>query len=250
MNTLGTWTLFRREMKRFAAVWMQTIATPVITNLLFFLVFGVALAARGGSEDYLAALVPGLAIMGLMQNSFGNPLGSLMIAKFTNAVTELLTIPLRGFEVTIAYLSASIVRGTLIAIVTVLVGMAFTHVTFAHPLLIILYALLIGSTFASLGIVVGIVSKDFDQAGIVQNFILTPMMYLGGVFFPTTALPGVWGVIAHFNPLLYMVDGFRGAFLGQGEIAFSISLAVTFVAFAVSFSLAAWVFESGYKLRT
>ena len=252
MNTRGVLTLFNKETARFREVWSQTLAAPVVSNLLFMTIFGVAFAGRGGtsSQEYLSALVPGLAAMGIMINALQNPLGSLIVAKYTNFIGELLTIPLRGFEVALAYIGAAVSRGVLVGIITVAVGSLFAPVSFAHPLLIILFAVLLGGTFASIGTICGAIFNDFDQVAMVQNFIVTPLIYLGGVFFSVGALPGVLGAVARFNPVFYLIDGFRYGFIGTADAPLALSLLVTSVCFVLTFSIASWIFQTGYKLKT
>ena len=252
MNTRGIVTLFNKETARFREVWSQTLAAPVVSNLLFLTIFGTVFTAggRGDSGAYLQSLIPGLAAMGIMMNAFQNPLGSLIVAKYTNIISELLTIPLKGFEIALAYIGAAVLRGVLVGIITVVVGMLFTSIGFAHPLIIIAFALLLGGIFASLGTIFGAVFNDFDQMSMVQNFIVTPLIYLGGVFFPIGSLPGVAGHIARFNPIFYLIDGFRYGFLGHSEAALSLSFAVTIIFFASTFAIASWIFQTGYRLKT
>lgn len=252
MNTLGVWTVFKKETARFREVWTQTLIAPVVSNALFMMIFGVAFAGREGSssQTFLAALIPGLAAMGIMMNALQNPMGSLIVAKYTNTIGELLTIPLRGFEVAVAYIGASVLRGVLVGAVTVLVGFFFAPVTFVHPLIIVLFAFLLGGTFASIGTICGALFNDFDQMAMVQNFIVTPLVYLGGVFFSISALPGVVGQIARFNPVFYLIDGFRYGFIGHADARFALALTVAIVFFLATFSIASWIFHTGYKLKT
>ena len=253
MNPRGTFTLFNKEIQRAREVWLQTILAPVISNILFLMVFGVALSGERTpfpGVNFLSFLIPGLAAMGAMSNSIQNPMSSLIIAKYTNNIQEILMIPLRGFELCLAYVGAGIVRGTLVAVVTVLVGMFFTRVPFAHPLLVIVFMLLLGGIFSSVGAVIGIAAKEFDDAAIVPTFILTPLMYLGGVFYSIQSLPGLFARASKFNPIFYMIDGFRYAFLGHSETTLALSLGITLAAFIITFGIASWMFQTGYRLKT
>lgn len=253
MNTRGIFTLFYKEIYRFKEVWSQTVLAPVVSNLLFLLVFGVALSGSPSpfaGVGYLAFLIPGLAAMGGMTNSVQNPMSSLIIAKFTNNIGELLMIPLRGFEVCLAYIGAGIVRGAIVSIVTVVVGLFFTKIPFASVPLIIVFLLLLNGIFSSVGVIIGILAKEFDDASIVPTFILTPLMYLGGVFYSIHTLPSFFAAASRFNPIFYMIDGFRYAFLGVGEAPLALSLGVTAGFFAITFAIASWMFETGYRLKT
>jgi ABC-2 type transport system permease protein len=253
MNPRGTFTLFWKEIHRFKTVWTQTLLAPVISNLLFLLVFGVALSIQPSpfaGVAYLTFLIPGLAAMGAMSNAVQNPMGSLIIAKFTNNIAELMMIPLKGWELCLAYVSAGILRGFLVAAVTVIVGMLFAPLTFAHPLLILVFIILLGGIFSALGSIIGIMAKEFEDASVVPTFILTPLMYLGGVFYSVTSLPPLFAKLSMYNPLFYMIDGFRYAFLGAGEAPIWLSLAVTAVAFALTYGIASAMFQKGYRLKT
>lgn len=251
MNTRGVWTLFNKETARFREVWSQTLAAPVVSNLLFLTIFGTVFAAGGNdSGAYLHSLIPGLAAMGIMMNAFQNPLGSLIVAKYTNIISELMTIPLKGWEIALAYISAGVFRGMLVGVITIAVGFFFVHVGFAHVLMILLFSVLLGGTFASLGTIFGAIFHDFDQMSMVQNFIITPLIYLGGVFFPVSAIPGLAGQIAKFNPLYYMIDGFRYGFTGTHEAPLILSFVVTGLFFVISYSIASWIFQTGYRLKT
>lgn len=253
MNPRGTWTLFYKEIARFKEVWMQTILAPLISNLLFLLVFGLTLSKEASPVPgfaYLTFLIPGLAAMGAMSNAIQNPMSSLIIAKYTNNIQELLMIPLRGYEISLAYIGAGIVRGFLVAASTVLVGMIFTPVPFSNPALIIIFLTLLGGIFSSVGAIIGIVAKEFDGASIIPTFILTPLMYLGGVFYSINHLPGIFASLSKFNPIYYMIDGFRHAFLGTSEISVSLSLGITVLCFVATFGIASAMFQKGYRLKT
>ncbi len=249
----STWTLFYKEVKRFMDVWMQTLGAPIVSNLLYFVLFGSIVGASRGAEgfnEYLPVLIPGLAAMALMMNAFNNPLGSIMIAKYSNAIRELLTYPMKGRHIVAAYLGAALVRGISVAVVTLLVGMIFARLPFAQAVWIPIFALLIGIIFASLGIIVAIFAKTFDQSSMVLTFILTPLIYLGGVFYSVDMLPEQIQIISRFNPIFYFVDGFRYGFLGYGDASIWLSLAVTGTIALVTFSIASRIFGTGYKLRT
>lgn len=253
MNPRGIYTLFTKELRRAREVWLQTILAPVMSNLLFLLVFGVALSdSPSPFEDvaYLAFLIPGLAIMGGINNAVQNPMSSLIIAKYTNNIAELLMIPMRGFELGLSHVAAGVVRGVIVSAVTIIVGMFFVSVPFYSWPLILLFTLLINGIFSSLGAIIGIVAKEFDDASVIPTFILTPLTYLGGVFYSINSLPPFFAAASKFNPIFYMIDGFRYGFLGTGEAPLALSLGVTAGIFACTFGIASWMFESGYRLKT
>jgi ABC-2 type transport system permease protein len=246
-------TLFYKEIQRFREVWLQTLLAPVMSNLLFLLVFGVALAESPSPFEgvaYMAFLIPGLAAMGSMTNAVQNPMSSLIIAKYSNNIQELLMIPLKGFELCFAFVAAGIVRGVMVAGVTIAVGAIFANLSYHSISLIILVNILLGAIFSSLGAIIGIVAKEFDSASIIPTFVLTPLIYLGGVFYSIETLPPFFAAASRFNPLFYMIDGYRFAFLGVGEAPFMLSLAVMAAFFVITFGIASWMFQTGYRLKT
>lgn len=253
MNTLGVYTLIKRELIRIKEVWKQAVFAPALTNLLFLLIFGVAIADRVtsfGEFSYMSILIPGLVAMGLMINSMQNPLFSIIISKYTNNIGDLLLLPLTGFELAISYLAGGLVRGFIVGAVTLIVGVFFAPIPFSHPLLILLFTLLLGGIFASIGAIVGVVASDFDKANVVPTFIITPLVYLGGVFYSIETLPPLIQTISRFNPIFYMVDGFRYGFLGTGDAPIALSLGITLAIFIFFLSLVSWIFHTGYNLKS
>ncbi len=253
MNIRGVATLIKKEFIRMKDVWKQSLLAPVVSNLLFFVVFGVALADRSPGFEafpYLTILVPGLIAMGLMMNSLQNPIFSLVISKYTNNIGDLLVLPLTGMELAFSYIFAGAARGFVIGIVTLFVGMLFTSIPFTHPFLILLFAMLMGGAFASFGAMIGIWSNEFDQANFIPTFVINPLIYLGGVFYSVADLPGFLQTATRFNPIFYMVDGFRFAFLGVGDANIWLSLGVTTFFFVFFFAIASWMFHTGYKLKS
>ncbi len=253
MNKRGLYTLFRKEVARVTGIWRQTVIAPVITNILFLVIFGVALSEQAssfGEYGYLAVLIPGLIAMGIMTNALQNPMGSLIIAKYSNNIYDILMLPLHGYELALAYISAGLVRGVMVGAATLVAGMFFVSVPFSHPFIILIFTILLGIIFASIGLIIGIVNDDFDKASVIPTFVITPLIYLGGVFYSVSTLPGIFGTISKFNPILYFVDGFRYGFLGVGDAPVWLSLLVTASIAALTFSIAAWMFHTGYKLKS
>lgn len=252
MNYLGIFTLFKREVDKVFSIWRQTLISPLVTNLLFMVVFGVALKTRVSAFegfDYLSVLVPGLAAMAIMMNSQQSPTGSLILAKYTNQMNDLLMLPLQGFELALGYIGGGMLRGLMVAGSTIVAGAFFTPIPVHNILLILIFALLISGIFASIGVILGISSKDFDEAAMLPTFVFTPLIYMGGVFFSVSSLPGVFGTVAKLNPLFYLVDGFRYGFLGVGDAPIWLSLTITASIFAFTYGIASWMFQSGYKIK-
>lgn len=248
----GVWTLFRKEILRFWKVSFQTVAAPVITALLYLLIFSHVLESRVQvypGVSYTTFLIPGLMMMSLLQNAFANSSSSLIQSKVMGNIVFLLLTPLSYVEFFCAFLLAAIIRGLVVGACVWLVALFYVDLPVAHPLLILLFAILGGGLLGALGIIAGIWAEKFDQMAAFQNFIIMPLSFLSGVFYSIHSLPPFWQKVSYLNPFFYMIDGFRYGFFGTGDIAPEVSLAVV----GSSFLLLSWVtlrmLKSGYKLR-
>lgn len=253
MNLLGLYTLAKKESLRFIEVWTQTILSPVVSNLLFLMVFGALFLERTtpfAGVDYLTFLIPGLAVMGFIVNNFQNPSSSLVLAKYTGTIPELLMLPLRGWEMAVAYIVPGIVRGVIVAAVTVAVGAFFIPIYFNAPLVLIGATLLLGILFGSIGVIIGVWAKQFDQMSAVTSFIITPLIYFGGVFYSVASLPAPFDAISKYNPIFYGVDLFRYGFLGVGDAPLGLSFLITGAMALVAFLIAWRIFATGYRLKS
>ena len=251
-NPLGTWTLFKRETKRFMKVWMQTIASPVFSNLLYFAIFGISLQRAVPIEgvSYLQFLVPGLIIMGMITNSYLNPASSIMIMKYQGLITDMMTIPLKHIEKFIAFTASAVIRSFIVGIVTLITASFFVSFDYHSIPLILLSGFLVAFFFACFGIIIGIWADEFDRQNFVQTFVVTPLIFLGGVFYPVTKLPGIFQTLSRFNPMVYMIDLMRYGFTGVSEFAIGTSLLVLSLG-TVAIAVAAYMLmRSGYKLQT
>ena len=251
----GAWTLFRKEVLRFWKVSFQTVAAPVLTSLLYLLIFSHVLeshvAVFDGRVRYAEFLVPGLVMMSVLQNSFANSSSSLIQSKITGNLVFVLLAPLSPRELFAAYVAGAMVRG-----ITVGAGVFLVTLTFApalalpaHPLWAVAFVLLGSAILGTLGLVAGIWADKFDQLAAFQNFIIVPLTFLSGVFYSIHSLPPFWQAASHFNPFFYMIDGFRYGFFGLGDVAPTTSLAVV-GAFALFLAaLALVLIGRGWKLR-
>ena len=251
----GAWTLFRKEVLRFWKVSFQTVAAPVLTSLLYLLIFSHVLeshvAVFDGRVRYTEFLVPGLVMMSVLQNSFANSSSSLIQSKITGNLVFVLLAPLSPRELFAAYVAGAMVRG-----ITVGAGVFLVTLTFApalalpaHPLWAVAFVLLGSAILGTLGLVAGIWADKFDQLAAFQNFIIVPLTFLSGVFYSIHSLPPFWQAASHFNPFFYMIDGFRYGFFGLGDVAPTTSLAVV-GAFALFLAaLALVLIGRGWKLR-
>jgi ABC-2 type transport system permease protein len=253
MNAIGFRTLVEKETRRFLAVPGQTVAQPVITTSLYFLVFGYALGGQVRELDgvpYVRFIVPGLVMLAVIQNSFLNSASSMFIAKIQGTIVDLLVAPLSPVELLSAYVLAASGRGLLVGTVVWLVAGTFTGFQLAHPGWVIAFSLAVSITFALLGLAVAIWSDKFEQLNLVPTFLITPLTFLGGVFYSAHVLPEPWASITRLNPILYMVEGLRYGVLGRAGASPYGGLGLCVGVALVVWSLVWWMLASGYKLRT
>lgn len=248
----GLWTLFRKEILRFWKVSFQTVAAPVMTALLYLLIFSHVLESHVQvypGVAYGAFLIPGLIMMSLLQNAFANSSSSLIQSKVMGNIVFLLLTPLAYWEVFAAFLAAAILRGLVVGGCIWLVALFFVELPVAHPWLILVFAVLGGGLLGVLGIIAGIWAEKFDQMAVFQNFIIMPLSFLSGVFYSIHSLPPFWQKVSHLNPFFYMIDGFRHGFFGVGDMDPAISLSIVALSFLALSWLTLYLLKSGYKLR-
>lgn len=248
----GFYTLFLKEWLRFWKVAVQTVLAPMLTSLLYLLVFSHTL--RGAVDvfpgvSYTQFLIPGLAMMAVLQNAFANSSSSLMQSKMQGNIVFVLLPPLSHLEFFFAYLLAAIGRGLVVGLGMFLFTVWFVHVPVANPLWIIVFALAGSGVLGTLGIIAGMHSDKVDELSVFTNFIILPLTFLAGVFYSIHSLPLFWQKLSYLNPIFYMVDGFRHGFFGRGDVSPWFSLAVVSVVFAVISCWALWLIKTGYKLR-
>jgi len=243
-------TLIRREIKRFMKVIAQTVITPLVNSSLYLLIFGVSLGRNINIAleiPYLAFLIPGLVMMGCMNNAFQNSASSIVSQKFQGELEDLKVAPISPFQIVWAMSLGGLIRGLVVACITFLVGEAFYFFSYQellaihHPLALMVFLIVGGLIFANIGIWLGFWAKSFDHMGAITGFILTPLMYLGGVFFSVSNLHPFWQAVAHVNPMLYLINGVRFGILGVSDVA-------PLHAFGVA--AVAWVFTYFLALRT
>jgi ABC-2 type transport system permease protein len=246
------WTLFWKETLRFWKVGMQTVAAPVLTSLLYLVIFGHAFAGRVevyAGVSYSAFLVPGLVMMSVLQNAFANSSSSLIQSKITGNIVFILLPPISTFEFFAAYVLGSVVRGLAVGAGVLAVTVWFVDLRVAAPLWTLAFALAGAALLGALGLVAGICAEKIDQLAAFQNFIILPLTFLSGVFYSIHSLPEFWQRLSHANPFFYMIDGFRYGFLGASDFPPLASLAVVTASFLVVSFLTLKLLQSGYKLR-
>jgi ABC-2 type transport system permease protein len=245
--------LVAKEMTRFWKVSVQTVAAPVLTALLYLVIFAQALEGRVQVYDgvrYTAFLVPGLVMMSVLQNAFANSSSSLIQSKITGNLVFILLAPLSALEFYAAYVLAAVARGLIVAAAMFAVTSWFVELPLRAPLWLAAFALLGAGLAGALGLLAGILAEKIDQLAAMQNFVIMPLTFLSGVFYSIHALPPFWQQVSHANPFFYMVDGFRYGFFGASDFPPGAGLAIVAGSFAAVSALSLWLLQAGYKLRT
>ena len=244
--------LFYKEVLRFWKVGFQTVAAPVLTAMMYMLIFGHVLEGRVEVFDgvsYTAFLAPGLVMMSMLQNAFANSSSSLIQSKVMGNLIFILLTPLSHWAWFWAYVASSVVRGLAVGVGVMLVTSWYGQPHFEHPLWILMFAALGCGLMGAMGIVAALWAEKFDQLAAFQNFVIVPMTFLSGVFYSIQSLPPLWQTVSHFNPFFYMIDGFRYGFFGHSDVAPWLSLSVVATAFLIAGGVAERMLRTGYKVR-
>ena len=250
--SIGFRTLFYKESLRFWKVATQTVAAPVVTAMLYLVIFGHVLDGRVEMLEgvaYTSFLIPGLVMMSVLQNAFANSSSSLIQSKISGNLVFILLAPLSHAEILAAYVGAAVLRGIAVGAVVFAITAWFAHLTFVAPVWIVVFAILGAAILGTMGVIAGIWAEKFDQLAAFQNFLIMPATFLAGVFYSVQKLPPFWLAVSHFNPFFYMIDGFRYGFFGQSDVSPWTSLAIVSVFFAVLTAMAINLLKRGYKLR-
>lgn len=251
-NWFGAWTLFMRELRRFWGIAGQTIVSPVVTTMLYFLVFGYSLGDRLRDIQgipYVDFLVPGLVMLALINNAFINAAFSLFIGKIHGSIVDVLVTPLSYLQLMLGYVGASIVRAMLVGSIIWGVAMLMGARAWHNVGLTLIFMLLTSLAFALIGLIVAIVAEDFDHVNLLPNFLITPLTFLGGVFYSIEMLPAPWDTVSRLNPILYMVNGLRHGMTGQGDVPYWQGLVLLLVLDLCFGAVVVLLLRSGYKLR-
>ena len=252
-NLTALRTIVRREVMRILRIWGQTLVPPAITMTLYFLIFGSLIGSRigdMGGYDYIDFIVPGLVMMAIIQNSYGNISSSFFGAKFGRHIEEMLVSPMPNWVILGGYVSGAVLRGLMVGVIVLCIAMLFTKVRIPHPM-ITLGTVLLGATIFSLaGFVNAVYAKKFDDVAIVPTFILTPLTYLGGVFYSVKMLPDWAQTMTHANPVFYMVNAFRYGLLGTSDIPVGVAFALMIGFVLVLGALGLWLLKRGIGLRS
>ena len=249
----GYRTIVRKEVTRILRIWGQTIVPPAITMTLYFIIFGELIGRRIGEMSgfsYMQYIVPGLVIMSVITNSYGNMVSSFFGAKFGKHIEELLISPLPNWIILAGYVTGAVLRGLMVGAVVMAVSLFFAPIDIQHPLVLISVLLLTAVVFALAGMVNAIFAQKFDDIAIIPTFVLAPLTYLGGVFYSISLLPDFWQRVSVFNPILYMVNGFRYGMLGVSDVSLALTYGVIGIAGAILFAGCLYLLHRGIGLRT
>ena len=253
MNWRGIWAIYKFEMHRFARTLWTGLAVPVITTSLYFIVFGSAIGSRMSEIngiDYGGFIVPGLMMLSLFTESIFNASFGIHMPRFTGTIYEILSAPLSAIETVIGYVGAAASKAISVALVIFITAHLFVDVHVEHPLLMLLYLLLVAATFCLFGFIVGIWAKGFEQLQVIPLLVVTPLTFLGGAFYSIDMLQEPWRSITLFNPVVYLINGFRWTFFGTADVAFGTALAATFAFFLTCLAVIWWIFRTGYRLKS
>ena len=252
MNTHGIWAIYRFEMARFGRTILTSLFVPVITTSLYFVVFGSAIGRQMGDVGgvpYGAFIVPGLMLLSIFSESILNASLGIYMPKFTGTIYELLSAPLTPLETVLGYVGAATTKSVVIALVILATAHLFVDVPIAHPLAMIGYLVFVATTFCLFGFAIGIWANGFEQLQIIPLLAVTPLTFLGGAFYSIHVLPEPWKTITLFNPVVYLISGFRWTFFGTGDVALGASLGVTALFFLVTLGAIVTIFRTGWRLK-
>jgi ABC-2 type transport system permease protein len=254
INMVALYTIVRREIARIMRIWTQTLIPPAITMTLYFVIFGKLIGSRIGSIEggftYMQYIVPGLVMMSIITNSYGNISSSFFGAKFSRAVEEMLVSPMPNWVILLGYVTGAVVRGLVVGVLVLMIALFFTSLHVVHPLLTFLSVLLGATIFSLAGFVNAVYAKKFDDIALVPTFVLTPLTYLGGVFYSINMLGEPWQAISRINPILYMVNAFRFGVLGVSDVGIGTAFAVMVLFVVVLSAVALQLLKRGVGLRS
>jgi ABC-2 type transport system permease protein len=252
MNLHGVWAIYRFEMARSLRTLWQSLVGPVLTTSLYFIVFGGAIGSRMQTVDgvgYGSFIVPGLIMLSLLTQSVGNASIGIYFPKFTGTMFELLSAPVSAMEMVLGYVGAAATKSVVLGVIILATSAFFVPIRVLHPGAMIAFLLLTAVAFSLFGFILGIWAKSFEQLNFVPMLLITPLTFLGGSFYSIDMLPPAWRTVSLFNPVVYLVSGFRWSFFGKGDVDIAISLGVTLAFLVACLAVVAWIFKSGWRLK-
>ncbi|MBC8073013.1 MAG: ABC transporter permease [Deltaproteobacteria bacterium] len=252
MNHHGIWAIYRFEMARFMRTLLQSVLTPVLTTSLYFVVFGAAIGSRMSEVNgvpYGAFIVPGLMMLSLFTESISNASFGIYFPKFTGTIYELLSAPISFLEMVLGFVGAAATKSISLGLIILVTAFCFVPVRIEHPVFMVMFLLLTAATFSLFGFVIGIWAKSFEQLQFVPMLIVTPLTFLGGAFYSIDMLPPGWRTFALFNPVVYLISGFRWSFYGVADVDVVTSLGMTLGFLVILLLVVRWIFKTGYRLK-
>uniref|UniRef100_UPI003BA8735F ABC transporter permease n=1 Tax=Stappia sp. TaxID=1870903 RepID=UPI003BA8735F len=252
MNFHAISAIYRFEMARTRRTLFQSIVSPVLSTSLYFIVFGAAIGSRISEVDgvsYGAFIVPGLIMLSLLTQSVSNASFGIYFPRFTGTIYEVLSAPISFLEIVIAYVGAAATKAMLVGVIILATAHLFVPMTIQHPVWMLLFMVLTAITFSLLGFIIGIWADNFEKLQFVPLLIITPLAFLGGSFYSISMLPPVWQTVTLFNPVVYLISGFRWSFYGQADVSVGVSLAMTFLFLSICLAVIAWIFKTGWRLK-
>lgn len=250
---IAFWTIVRGEVRRFLRVWTQSLIPPVVTAGLYYVIFGTFIGSQIPpihGFTYLQFIAPGLVMMSVITSAYMNVVTAFYLAKFQKNIEEIMVAPVPYLVVIAGFVAGGVVRGVLVGVLVLIVALFFTHITIHSLLMILLFLFLSAILFSLGGLINGVYAKSFDSMTIFPTFILTPLTYLGGIFYSISALPAFWQHVSLANPILYMINGFRFGFLGISDVNVMVSLAILLFFIVILLGVTVYLFEQGYGLRS
>jgi ABC-2 type transport system permease protein len=252
MNVHAIRSIYAFEMARTGRTLMQSIISPVISTSLYFVVFGAAIGSRIPHVEgisYGAFIVPGLIMLSLLTQSISNASFGIYFPKFTGTIYELLSAPVSYFEVVMSYVGAAATKSIVLGLIILATAALFVPLRIEHPFWMILFLVLTSVTFSLFGFIIGIWADGFEKLQLIPLLVITPLTFLGGSFYSIDMLPPIWQTVSLFNPVVYLISGFRWSFYGIADVSVSVSLVMTLVFLALSLATVAWIFKTGYRLK-
>ena len=252
INRHGVWAIYRFEMARALRTIWQSLVTPVITTALYFVVFGSVMGSRVQSVDGVGFgnfIVPGLVMLSLLTQSISNASIGIYFPKFTGTIFELLSAPVTAMEMVVGYVGAAATKSIVLGLIILATSALFVPLHIAHPLAMLAYLVLTSVAFSLFGFIIGIWANGFEQLSFVPALLITPLTFLGGSFYPVSMLPEPWHTISLFNPVVYLISGFRWAFFDKGDVSVAVSLGVTALFLILCLAIIAWIFRTGWRLK-
>ncbi|GIR26473.1 MAG: transport permease protein [Alphaproteobacteria bacterium] len=253
MNLRGIFAIYHFEMSRMFRTISQSIASPVLSTALYFIVFGSAIGSRIGNIDgvnYTSFLVPGLIMLTILNQSVSNASFGIYFPKFSGTIYEILSAPISPIEITCGYVLAAASKSVLVGLIILITSAFFIEITILHPFWMLLFLILMSITFSLFGFIIGIWANDFQKIQLIPSFILTPLTFLGGSFYSIGMLPDFWQKLSYVNPIVYLISSFRWSFYGNSDVNVVVSISATFFFLVLCMVFVSWIFKTGYKIKT